>query len=261
MQSPKALNSVVQRFATTVAVVLMVAACGEPEPPFNEDDPPVDNETEWERPPLPEVGTIATDLAATRCEKIFECCDAGQRVRYFGSDDGSAAECAARAGAQFPGLGATGALLSAIQDGRVQFFEYRAQLCKTALEALSCEDFQSDDDSIRKLPGCRDIVVGLVEEGGECRAGWECATESCRFEGLQDAGTCERLPHLEGEDCLGRQCEGMMYCDRWATVCLRLKTLGSYCERHEECNSAFCGEDESGERFCMERPGVCEEEG
>lgn len=206
---------------------------------------------------LPDVALTATELASARCEVIYDCCNSQERLNVFGMEGESAEDCAANTGAQFPGLGATGALAAAISNGNAIFHEHRAELCNEALLQQGCSDFQGTDEYVLTLPGCRDIVQGLLEDGEACSNGFECESRNCHYAELSENGVCMTLPRAEGQECYQNNCGGMTYCHPNTDLCVQKHTLGAECFWDYECNTGYCGDAENDEKRCMEPPPVC----
>lgn len=214
-------------------------------------------EADVELLPPPDVAATAVELASARCEVVYDCCSAEERETIFGLEGETAADCSATTGAQFPGLGATGALAAAIANGNAIFHEHRAELCNDAVKGLACSEFRGDDEYILSLPGCRDIVQGLLEDGEDCQNSYECESRNCYYAELAENGVCSSLPSQEGQECRNGQCGGMTYCHPNTDLCVQKQTLDSECFWDYECNTGYCADVGNDEQRCQEPPATC----
>lgn len=234
------------------------------EPPENEPEGPIET---------PDFQSANFDLIAAYCEKTFECCSGDQMEELFGEAYSDVDECVSEQRGPFSAIGAV-QLEASYREGRIEYSEGHADACKTQVNQLSCSDFEGTPTQRESLPGCEEMIEGVVELGGNCQGDWECESDYCVNENPEEEqmGTCAELPGL-GEECPDRRCGGLGYCTAVPPLpedgdpdmrCDQLRQAGEACTEDKMCNSGYCGvrqlEENSGstERVCMDPPTVCQ---
>ncbi|MCB9593150.1 MAG: hypothetical protein H6719_10490 [Sandaracinaceae bacterium] len=188
------------------------------------------------------------DTQGAACQHYFDCCTAEERASQSWLGDPPAADVASCEA--MPRVGGDD-ISEAIAAGRIRFDPVAADACLRDFEELSCDVWARRGFLDRGEP-CGEVLVGLVEPGGECESPLECADHGwCRVAWGDTVGTCEA--HLEaGEACVrhdsacppGLTCRGD---GSGATVCGAPLEVGEPCEDVFDCRSFVCGD------------GVCEE--
>lgn len=248
-----------------VAMASSLGACGEQvwtggdtndEQPQEPEDPDDDDE-ENGGPDLPDFGEYTTAVTEARCGVRVDCCDEQQQEENFGRTFDDVDDCveadAGRSGV--PGL--EGLLIEeSVAEGRAEFDEAMAELCEESVSQLDCSEYDGTDRQTEKLPGCSEMITGLVEPGGECVADYECTTDECRQDPDGDDTICVDLPEV-GEECPDLVCEDGAFCGQFSQECEELRAAGEPCSRHEQCQTDYCIEDQDDEFVCQDRPAVC----
>jgi hypothetical protein len=128
-------------------------------------------------------------------------------------------------------------LLLGVEAGRVEYDGNSAEDClsffSNALASCEAFGFGEEDES------CDDTFVGLVEVGGTCWYGEECAGDAYCEQDCGDAecctGVCTAEPALAqmGEDCSNKDCVSGSYCgqepEAETPTCLAPAALGQPC--------------------------------
>lgn len=157
----------------------------------------------------------------------------------------------------------------AVAAGRMAWDAQAAGWCLRMQRSSACHAprFSADE--------CRDMTVGLVEEGGLCTSSFECAAGTCADTVCEEAccvgtciapaprvvrdlvqlcdshdecgydehcnyqGECEWLPDEEGEACIFGCAYGDLYCDLATLTCRRYAGLGEACGDDAPCDEAW----------------------
>lgn len=180
------------------------------------------------------------ELASVTCEKIYECCSqeeidaAGNFLVDFETQD----QCES-AYDNLLGLLFTPALKSAVENGRADYDPKAAGDCLAQYNAVSCEEVAAAEGEM----ACAEIIIPLVEDGGECKQDFECKGGTCDLSG--DDGICRQLPG-DGEPCLESEMDGFTFetCDEELVcidgTCVAPKAEGADCASGSECQSGMC---------------------
>lgn len=224
-------------------------------PDEGDDGPPGSVEGQ----PMPQFHDVGNELARARCELILDCCTEEEQASNFGHTTDDMSDCLRQEMGAFGGLGGYGLEVS-WDRGRIKFHEGRAELCSHSLSELTCSSFDGSYEQGDSLPGCKDMIEGLVANGDECDGDFECQSGYCHHvfpdEGGDGVGSCQNEPGLD-DDCPDLRCDESSYCDRFDEVCLEKKMTGEACMRDDECLTNRCRGDEDGNMRCEERPVVC----
>jgi hypothetical protein len=128
-----------------------------------------------------------------------------------------------------------------VDDGTVRYGDSdEVRACLNAIENLDCESFDFD-----LVPECQDLVLGRIEEGGECEGDAQCAGDSyCDQSGSGTCGVCvARKPDGascdEEEECVGRNCSD--------GECLTPGEVGADCNGNDDCLGTLVCNSVSGE--------------
>ena len=254
----------ITRLAMLTAFLFLAIGCGT-EPPANgtSNQNQTNNDEPDDPTELPDFSEANTDLVTAHCEKLFECCPTSDdRHTSLGLDVDTVEDCVELQSGIFGGVGGATMDVSFL-SGRVTYSEGRKESCETRINELSCDEFQGTTEERQSLPGCRNMIEGTVEDGGDCMGDWECQSDICEF--ADDAadneeGTCV-APSALGEDCEAGGCTALAYCDRFEERCHELRQDGDSCSENEMCISGYCGEIEVEtdvyERECMEPTPAC----
>lgn len=260
--------SFITRLACLSLFLLLAVGCGEGGTVItnqgNTNNEQPGNQTETNGQEFPEFSQWTADLLETRCEKIFDCCSSQEREERFGMTADDIPGCMQSERGVFGGMGSV-ALEVSLHQERIEFDEGMAVMCQQALEQLTCSDFDGSREQRENLPGCKEMVIGLVADGDECSGDWECQDglfcqiqegEPHPNDASMDNSRCAPLPGFE-QDCPDRRCAFGYYCERFDLICLEIGLEGDSCLRDEECNSNYCREDASQDLICQQRPSVC----
>lgn len=247
---------------TVLAFSLCLAvACGtDVESNNGQTDPDPENQNQGETTTVPELADANDQLVTAYCEKVFDCCSAGEMEEAVGTAYDDVEDCLEQNPGLFGGIGGS-ELDRSYEEGNISFDDGPADDCAASIEGLGCGEFQATDAERRSLPGCADMVTGTVGNGGNCAGDWECESEFCVFsDGEAESGTCDDPPSV-GEACASRRCGSDAHCDRFDDECVDLRQNGEACSDDAMCDSGYCGktEVEEGvyEQECMEATPAC----
>jgi hypothetical protein len=187
------------------------------------------------------IDQLDDEYAAAFCRKIFSCCDAAERPS---TPAGAGDEAACRASYLATIMSQFSDLQAGVASGILAYDGSKARTCFDALVALPCTEW-GGDEVLERIPDCIQMLRGTVAPGGACPASLVCADGFC------DNAVCVANAKV-GESCLGKGCQGGLYCDTDAsgalTTCAALQPNGAPCSFDAECRSAACGDT---------TPGVC----
>lgn len=195
-------------------------------------------------------------LISGECERMFDCCNQEELAEQLPGDGDidSVEECVEKRGGQF---GDAAELYNHLaNEGKIAFDSAQVDVCQDAIANLSCEDFESTTRQRTELPGCRNIIEPLVEEGEPCEHDFVCKTGTCDPD---EDGELRCLPTIDeqGEDCSGnRTCGEGLYCEESldALTCEPQHEEGEGCMDDRECLSAYCEEPEDADHnMCLDR--------
>ena len=239
------------RLTVITALFGLLLGCGDHELEVDNqsnDDPPEQQQNN-DPEPTPDFQEAAYDTLQPRCEKVLECCDQSEQELVFRSGTyESADECVESESGLF---GITQGLLeSSYVAERIDFDDVAVEGCIQSIQELSCDDYHDQANITETLPGCRNMIVPLVEEGESCSEDFECISGVCHEE--DDDSVCRALPDQEGEDCINLSCDHGLYCDTLENTCRPIAHEGEACDDHAQCITEYCT-DSNGEQTCQER--------
>lgn len=173
--------------------------------------------------PLSATAALGVAIARAVCEKVDECCAAGERSRIIGVGENRAA-CEASFGSFYGRQ--YGALMRFVTEGRAALSTEKLEPCLAAYRDAGCN-----------APGaavgaqCAQVLEGTTQIGEPCEAGAECASHSCPGARQNERVCAARKP--EGAACSrGTDCASF-YC--------RTALLGGTCGRPGQ--ERTCGGD------------------
>jgi hypothetical protein len=180
------------------------------------------------------------DVASTTiCAKIFECCDATERMEEFGlftPVPQNEAECVTA----YKGIYAAflPMMQARIDAGTVVYHGDKAAQCMNAVAAASCAAWGGSQNIDATDPSCEQTFSGTVANGTACTDSEECADGSCDG----DPGMCTAFVAM-GQSCLGGTCADGLYCkynENGTAVCTTQEANGTACSDNGTCASDFC---------------------
>lgn len=196
--------------------------------------------------------------SAAVCAKIFECCSPQERTDKLGMS-GTVEQCADQTSFMGFAFGYS-QFNDSIRAGRMAVDVAMAQLCIGAIEETSCARFSATVDLNEYVPGCRDVLIPLVEDGEECTHAQECKSGSCaESRPGSNRLICQPLP-TDGEACPNSVCAKGLYCDSFrfdVQTCVSKRETGQGCQNDAQCLSNFCTTDSQNNLSCQEKPAVC----
>lgn len=234
----------------TSAVVLLVSSCS--------DKPS-------------EVDEFFAAMNGLYCQKVYSCCDDGERAYLAneiactapgppcgdGSDYGSCVAVSRERAAFY-----SRDYEASRRSGRFRIDLPKVRACADGLRAGSCDAY------FHKAWDCGDttFIVPAVGPGGSCTTDWDCTTRSCL------AGACQPEPRCTNYSCPAgsacdfptRTCQPQATCApglvRVLGVCSEPLAIDAWCHDDRECASGYCSLDNSGRR-CRpeaERDAFCD---
>jgi len=196
--------------------------------------------------------------SAAMCTKVFECCTPQERTDKLGMS-GTVEQCADQTSFMGFAFGYS-QFNDSIKAGRMAMDVGMAELCIGALEETSCARFSATIDLNEYVPGCRDVLIPLVENDEECTHSQECKSGSCaESRPGSNYMICQALP-TDGEACPNSICAKDLYCDSFlydTRTCVPKRETGQGCQNDEQCLSNFCATDPQNNLSCRERLAVC----
>jgi hypothetical protein len=195
-------------------------------------------------------GTVAladfpAEYGAVYCAKAVECCTTAELEEQVLSS--SEEEC----NQVFVGLLGT-LLLPVLEDGveqgRLIYHGDRIGDCIDALDAMSCDDFNSALSG-SGFTGCDDPFEPLVDVDGECGTDADCISGYCSgdstdLEGNFTYGVCAVAP-TAGQPCDDFHCADGAWCD--SGTCAEPQADGAACSSRDSCASGACNEGTCGD--------------
>lgn len=203
----------------------------------------------------PTLASTQEELIEAECSLLYRCCSPTELEDRFGID-GDEAECTDFQSAVPTSIHLAN-LTTSIEQGRITFDAGMAELCAESYLAQDCSEWTMLSPARTRLPGCIEMIIPEVEEGGRCKQNYECTTEVCEYEQPGDEfGTCVTRA-AENEPCFDAQCATGLYCDVFDDKCIPQKQDGQACLDDEECLSGACSSDANGDRFCSPPAPLC----
>jgi hypothetical protein len=201
------------------------------------------------------LANLPEATARIECEKIFECCDAAERMEQLGFFDPmptNVDECTATYAALINAF--FGGTRAAVEAGTVIYDGDAAQRCLDATAAGSCADYAAQLASDETSGDCDLAFQGTVANGGACDDDDNvCVSGYCADDGA-GATTCAARPGA-GEPCPDFECDDGLDCtfDGTGSTCVAKLADGMPCDDDGECLSGAC----VGADPAMGTPGTC----
>lgn len=202
---------------------------------------------------LEELGTRTTSLF---CGLVYSCCTPMEQTEFFNvfpTQPKNQAECEMLLG-MLGGDPLVGDLSAGVMAGRLEYNETLAGSCFEAAKS-QCNIIHADDPF--SGPGCENVFVGLVPDGGDCATSRECAVAGhvCDIVPGDTLGKCIALPP-EGQPCTNdEQCADGLICafSSGAPTCFKPLADGGNCSGDWDCSSRFC---DSKTNLCAPRKTI-----
>jgi hypothetical protein len=171
---------------------------------------------------------IGPALWGELCDATFNCSDVSPELVLILGRYGSAAECRANYDAALLDLDFS-ETNAAIADGRASFDSAATTTCLQRIQQSLCSGGGFED-----VPECEEVIVGLVEEGGNCNSTEECAGPlRCDFATDACYGVCS--PNCGGVNCAENEFCGI------DDVCTARVGVGESCNFDSMCSDGlFC---------------------
>jgi hypothetical protein len=198
------------------------------------------------------IDQLDEEAASVTCAKIFECCDAAERMEALGfitPVPTTEAECVTAYGSLIAAFYAE--LEAGVTDGTIVYHGDKAGNCLAAAENASCAEFNGGEINSDNAD-CETTFEGTVATGAACTTSEQCVSGACV--GETGAQTCVTLPGV-GQPCPDFQCADGAYCEytKAGGECVTLKANGTACNSDYECADDFC----EGADPQMGTPGTC----
>ena len=183
---------------------------------------------------------LGQPVAEAQCELFSRCFGAAYDLFLAGED------CQTRTEAAFEDQ--LSILQAAVDSGNATYDGTKAQACIDSIANQSCSA------GVAQTPECEAVVIGSVEEGGDCTTSEECSGDAYCAHDFTCPGTCT-AEGAAGASCeFDEQCADELICSE-AGSCVKPAGLGEDCQGDSapDCGfGLFClGEDEEG------NPGTC----
>lgn len=184
---------------------------------------------------------LANAIANSTCAKLSACCTASEfMMATLGSKD--------EASCQLVFAGLVGNLFVKVLDdsiaaGRVIYHADLMGECIATIDAATCVEYQTFESGAFPGANCSDPFEGLVAIGGDCANDFDCTSEYCSGDSIDQNGAitfgkCAGAP-TAGQPCDNFDCAPGAFCDNTST-CAAKKTDGAPCTSKDECTSGGC---------------------
>ncbi len=214
-------------------------------PAPDDDDEPPDTSV---------VAPAVATLTRAQCEKMFECCGAGELESLFAGEVTDVETCISALDTQAQAF-LVPALEEAVSNETATVSSEAAGACAEALPAADCSDFRPAT-SLTLLEGsCADVVEPRLTLSGFCSDDFQCDTRFCSVPPGEVEGSCKNPP-VEGEACLNDRCAPGFYCAADGT-CAPLLDDGEACARSADCASGDCAANGAGMMACTAVEPIC----
>jgi hypothetical protein len=191
------------------------------------------------------IDKVGAESVTAVCTKIFACCDASERMGFFGAQTpATEADCETSSFGQF--LAASAEQQKAqVSAGKETYDGAAAGDCIDSINSTACTAFSPISFG---SDACRKIYDGTAAAGAACASDDECKGDAfCKGFSQSAAGMCVTLPK-SGEACPDERCTSDSYCKDG--TCAAPQANGATCTSASECQSGNC--DASG--MCAAKP-------
>ena len=184
----------------------------------------------------PTIAELRGELTAIFCD-AYETCVGPMAKLQFGEQT-----CEQTFGPSIED-GELSLLEEAVNDGKVQYHQDKAQACLDAMATQGCDLFTT-----RTVDECLETITGTVAEDGDCTLDFECQGELFCKADASCPGTCTAL-QVEGTSCTDSdECVDGLVCDDNLERCATPAQLGAACDGDApSCTMGLsCWGDEEG---------------
>lgn len=205
------------RTKSWVLVLTVVSACG---------DGDIDIDTD--------ANNVCGEIAEVACHNMYQCCSEGEIEDFLGVDE-PRTEAQCRDDVRKLCDRAIADRDFSIEGGRSRF---DAQIMNTCLNALVAPEgvCATIDEVLPWTAACmNEAWTGLVSDGSECLAAFECESTDSFCAPNQ---RCTALPRV-GQPCPGNQCAANLFCS--GGTCQTQLGEGGQCMQQQQCQPPlFC---------------------